>query len=180
MGAMYSTKNASLLVKKCYSGLQFTICGYGQECHIDAMSSETSTMEPDLVVTLEPKTSECTRLSEKVEKFAEQNRLSPEVAYAIQLSLEEIVVNTMSYGCCKERAHTIQVRLRKTDETVEVEVEDDAAFFNPLEAALPDPLQGKMPEKEGGLGIFLVRKLMDDLKYRRTEKGNLLVMVKKL
>lgn len=144
------------------------------------MSSETSMMEPDLVVTLEPKTSECTRLAEKVDAFSEQHRLSPEVAYAIQLSLEEIVVNTMSYGCCKERSHTIQVRLRKTDEAVEVEVEDDASAFNPLEAALPGPIQGQMPEKEGGLGIYLVRKLMDDLKYRRTEKGNLLLMVKKL
>lgn len=144
------------------------------------MSSEASTLEPDLVVTLEPKTSECTRLAEKVDAFCERNRLSPEVAYAVQLSLEEIVVNTMSYGCCKDRTNTIHVRLRKTDEAVEVEVEDDAAAFNPLEAALPNPVLGQMPEKEGGLGIYLVRKLMDDLKYRRTEKGNLLLMVKKL
>jgi len=144
------------------------------------MSSETAVLEPELVVTLEPKTSECTKLSEKVESFSRQHRLSPEATYAIQLALEEIVVNTMSYGCCKERAHSIHVRLKKGADAVEIEVEDDAAFFNPLEAALPDPTCGKMPEKEGGLGIFLVRKLMDDLKYRRTEKGNLLQMVKKL
>jgi len=144
------------------------------------MSSKASMMNPVLEVTLESKTSECTRLSEKLEKFAEHHRLSSEVSYAIRLALEEILVNTMSYGCCEDLVNTIHVRLRKTDKTVEVEVEDDAAFFNPLEAVISEPAHGKVPEKEGGLGIFLVKKLMDDLKYRRTEKGNLLQMVKKL
>jgi len=61
-----------------------------------------------------------------------------------------------------------------------VEVEDDGRQFNPLELPEPD-LEKKLEERPiGGLGIHLVRNLMDELEYRRTHNKNILIMKKKI
>jgi serine/threonine-protein kinase RsbW len=63
---------------------------------------------------------------------------------------------------------------------MKVEVEDDGQPFNPLEAPEADTTKPLEERTLGGLGIHLVRKLMDDLEYRRHEGKNLLVMKKRL
>jgi serine/threonine-protein kinase RsbW len=62
---------------------------------------------------------------------------------------------------------------------IRVEVEDDATPFNPLEVPAPDldrPLDERLV---GGLGIHLVRQVMDGLDYQRLDGKNLVVMKKK-
>lgn len=60
------------------------------------------------------------------------------------------------------------------------EVEDDGRPFNPLEAPEPDLAAPVEERKVGGLGIHLIRNMMDHLEYRRLQGTNLLVMKKKV
>ena len=66
------------------------------------------------------------------------------------------------------------------DNELVVKVEDDGREFNPLELPEPD-LEQKLEERPiGGLGIHLVRNLMDELDYKRTHNKNILTMKKKI
>ena len=99
---------------------------------------------------------------------------------ALNLALEEILVNVIAHGYQGSADHQIIVRLALDDGEVRAEVEDDARPFNPLEAPEPDLSKPLEERPIGGLGIHLTRKMMDGLVYRRQGDKNLLVMRKKV
>jgi serine/threonine-protein kinase RsbW len=124
--------------------------------------------------------SELGRLSNRLTQFWAEHRLSPEMEGEVCLALEEIVVNIMRYGHPEGGKHEILVRLSFEGGLVTVAVEDDGVPFNPLEATEPD-LNRPLEERSiGGLGIHLVRNLMDGVDYRREEGRNCLVMRKRV
>jgi len=92
----------------------------------------------------------------------------------IELAVEEIFVNICEHG-----PDGVVVRLECLDDgdTLVFEISDDAPAFDPL--ARPDPdLDAPLEEREiGGLGIFLVKKLMDDARYERRGSRNALRLV---
>ena len=63
---------------------------------------------------------------------------------------------------------------------VSAEVEDDGRPFDPLAVPEPDIEKSIDERKVGGLGIYLVRTLMDSLEYERRSDKNLLIMKKKM
>lgn len=137
-------------------------------------------MSHNVSVELKNNISEIERLSQILDEFGEANSLLPNVLYALNLSLEEILTNVISYGYEDNNEHSIIVRISlKGGEELIAEVEDDGRPFNPLEA--PEPGLEKPIEDRpiGGLGIHLVRNLMDGLEYRRQGRKNILVMRKK-
>jgi anti-sigma regulatory factor (Ser/Thr protein kinase) len=73
----------------------------------------------------------------------------------------------------------IRVRLDVQPGEVKAEVQDDGQPFNPLEAAEVDTTKPLEERTIGGLGIHLVRKLMDGLEYQRQADRNLLILTKK-
>ena len=71
------------------------------------------------------------------------------------------------------------MRIIREGDTFTVELEDDARPYNPLEAPEPD-LEAEIDDRPiGGLGVHLVRTIMDTVNYRRTHNRNLLIMSKK-
>jgi len=98
------------------------------------------------------------------------------------LALEEILSNVIRHGCQAGQEYKIQVRLTFESEppAYEIEVSDDAAPYNPLLRDDPDldvPLEKR---RSGGLGIFLVKRLADDLHYDYRDGRNRLVFRKRL
>ena len=77
-----------------------------------------------------------------------------------------------------DREHEILVRIRVQSGEVIAELEDDARAFNPLTAPEADVTTSLDERTAGGLGIHLMRKLMDGIEYQRLENGNLLIMKK--
>ena len=122
--------------------------------------------------------SELGRVQDSVSQFCREHRLSTEVEGDLSLALEEVLVNIIRYGYPEGGKHEILVWLSVEQDSVIVSVEDDGTPFNPLDAPEPDihlPLE-KRPI--GGLGIHLVKNLMDGLEYHRSEGQNRLVMRK--
>ncbi len=137
-------------------------------------------MTETLSVTLQNRLSELERLGRIVAEFGEDHRLSDKVLYAVNLALDEIVTNIISYGYEDQADHQILLRLSLKEKELTAEVEDDGKPFNPLEAPEPDLDQPLEERKVGGLGIHLIRNMMDGMEYRRQNGKNLLVMKKRV
>jgi serine/threonine-protein kinase RsbW len=122
--------------------------------------------------------SEMERVVEVVDSFGERHALSNEVMVALNVSLDEILNNIISYGYDDTADHDIVVRIELRDGSVEVAVEDDGKPFNPL--LVPGPDLAAKPRKVGGVGLHFVRKLTDHLEYARRGGINELRFSKKL
>jgi len=136
-------------------------------------------MSEKIAFELKNNLSEIERLSQIVTEFGGLNNLSPKVLFAVNLALEEILTNIISYGYEDNNEHVIVIRLSLKDEELVAEVEDDGRPFNPLEVPKPDISRPLEDRKIGGLGIHLVRNLMDGLEYRRYGGKNISVMKKR-
>ena len=96
------------------------------------------------------------------------------------LALEELLSNVIRHGCGPPSECDIRVRISLLNGAYEIEVSDDAAPFNPLLYPPPNldvPLAERTP---GGLGIFLVKQLADDLHYEFRDGRNLVTFRKSL
>ncbi len=119
---------------------------------------------------------EIERLAGCVLAFGRENKLADDTIWEIRLVLEEIVTNIISYGYADRADHAIEVSIVNTAKEITVSVRDDAKPFNLLEYPRPDleiPLEDR---GIGGMGIHMVREIMDAISYKRKEGGNLLVM----
>ncbi|MFL6797268.1 MAG: ATP-binding protein [Xanthobacteraceae bacterium] len=122
---------------------------------------------------------EIERVAALVDEFGEQNRISNEILVAVNVSLDEVINNIISYGYEDSGHHDIVVRLSLLKgASVEVIVEDDGKPFNPLSVPAPD-LRVK-PRQIGGVGLHFVRKLMDHLEYARCGEINQLRLTKSI
>ena len=140
----------------------------------------TNKMTEELEIKLGNKLSELGRLSQILIEFGERHGLALKVVHDLNLALEEILANIISHGYTDNREHEIEVRLSAQSGEIKAEVEDDGRPFNPLEAPEPDTTKPLEERIVGGLGIHLVRKLMDGLEHERRGDKNLLIMKKKI
>src|ERR1700741_4556770 len=97
---------------------------------------------------------------------------------ALNVSLDEILNNIISYGYDDTADHDIVVRIELRDGSVEGAVEDDGKAFNPL--LVPGPDLAAKPRQVGGVGLPFVRKLTDHREYARRDGINALRFSKKL
>jgi serine/threonine-protein kinase RsbW len=124
--------------------------------------------------------SEIPRLHDSVSQFCRENGLSAEIEGDVCLALEEIVINVIRYGYPEGGKHDILVGLSLDHDCVTAAVEDDGAPFNPLGVPEPDTHSLLEARPIGGLGIQIVRHLMDRLEYSRIDDRNRLVMRKRV
>jgi len=117
-------------------------------------------------------------LAQTIENFAAENNLPEKSIFQVNLCLDELLTNIISYGFPEGGEHDITVEIALHDETLVVVTHDAGVAFNPLEQSEPDISQGIEERPIGGLGIHLVRKMMDEVEYRREENQNVLVMKK--
>ena len=98
----------------------------------------------------------------------------------LNLVLEELVTNIIFYGYTDEAPHEIHILFATDGQQIKLEISDDARAFNPLQAAEPDMNASIEDMKIGGLGIHLVKKIMDDIQYQRVDDKNILTLTKNL
>ena len=115
-----------------------------------------------------------------VEAFVRRAGLSAEVQNALDLSLVEWITNVISYGYEDQREPSITLRFKAAATEVCVEVEDDGKEFNPLLHPPADTAAPLETRPIGGLGIHMMRKLMDVVQYQRTNGRNIVTLRKRL
>ncbi len=99
----------------------------------------------------------------------------------ISMAVDEITANIAMYAYAPETGEmTVRVDYDETDRMAAVTFTDSGVPFNPLEKEDPDVGLPAEERKVGGLGIFLVKKTMDEIDYRRENGKNILCIRKKV
>jgi anti-sigma regulatory factor (Ser/Thr protein kinase) len=119
-------------------------------------------------------------LADRVERFGAEQDLPANVVNAINVVLDEAVSNAINHGYDAGVRGEIAVRLRRGADRVEVEVEDDGRPFDPLQVPPPDLTLPLERRPIGGLGVHLIKNLMDEVSYAHQHGRNVLKMAKHL
>jgi sigma-B regulation protein RsbU (phosphoserine phosphatase) len=113
-----------------------------------------------------------------VNQFGADNGLPDSIICDLNVALDDALNNIIAYGDEDGAADEIVVTLGYAPPEVLLEVEDGGRAFDPLQMPPPDLTAPLQDRKVGGLGIHLIRNLMDDVSYTRTVDKNCLRMVK--
>lgn len=114
----------------------------------------------------------------RIDEFCAHRNLTPQVAFAVNLSLDEILTNTISYGYDDDDPHRIEVVVRLEDERLVVVIMDDGRAFDLSQAQEVDIGASLEDRAVGGLGLFLVHQMMDRVEYRRIDGCNIVTLTK--
>jgi acetyl-CoA synthetase len=126
---------------------------------------------------LKNRVSELGTLPHLVEAFAKEHGVSLRVQLAVNMVLEELILNVISYAYDDDREHDIDVRLSMKDRQVRIVVEEDGREFNPT--TVPDKPTQKMTWdniEDIEFGLALVRMLVDSMHYARIGNRNQMVL----
>ena len=114
----------------------------------------------------------------RIDAFCEQREITSQTAYAVNLSVDEILTNTISYGYEDDEQHRIGLSMCMEGDVLVVEIVDDGRAFD---SSLERELDTEAPLEEralGGLGLFLVQQMMDDVTYQRRDELNVITLRK--
>lgn len=133
-----------------------------------------------IIIRLPAEIREIERLHRLVRQFGELHEIPTRTLFAVNLALDEVVTNVVRHGLEPEPGQELVVRVEMAGGELRSEVVDGGREFNPLTVPLPD-FTATLAERElGGLGIHLVRSLMDGVEYRRENAKNVLTMRKRI
>jgi len=120
------------------------------------------------------------QLAKAIETLGEEEGWDPALSFQVDLVLEELVQNVISYGYPDGRPGQVVVSIECADGHLRMRVEDDGHAFDPLGLPVPD-LEASIADLNiGGLGIHFARTLTDTQNYRRVDGRNCIELVKRL
>lgn len=132
-----------------------------------------------LDVTIGNDLDELGRLAGIVDEFVERNALPERIAFNLNLCLDELITNIVSYGYDNDQHHEIHIALTLEDGALRCRITDDAKEYDPfVEAPEPDLDLDVDDRPIGGLGVFLVKEFMDRTEYRRDGDRNVITLWK--
>lgn len=114
-----------------------------------------------------------------VEDAVKASKLAPEMADSLNLALEEAVVNVIDYAYPEGVSGDVVIDVAVTESAITFTIIDGGKPFDPTAKADVDINAGVEDRPVGGLGIHLVRQIMDDVRYERRGEKNVLIMTKK-
>ncbi len=120
---------------------------------------------------------ELDNLTATVEDLGERENWPPDLVFRVNLVLEEVGLNIMDYGL-EHGLGEIEIVFTSDGRSLTIEVIDDGKPFDPLTEAPEPDLDASIEDRRvGGLGIHLVRNMMDEMRYRRENDKNHLTLV---
>ena len=130
----------------------------------------------ELRVSLSPRLSAVRSLAQQVEEFGDAHELPEQQIYMINLALDELITNTVSYGLRGIGQPKIDVTLRISDTLLVLTLEDNGQRFDPTQNTNPD-LSSPVDERPiGGLGLHLIKTFADRIDYEYSEGRNRLTL----
>ena len=122
--------------------------------------------------------SELETLCQHLNKFGQDAALSEACITDINICLDELFTNIVSYGFEDNLEHITRFTMNLDNNVLTLIIEDEGIPFNPLEKKDPEIPVDLIDVRIGGLGIHIVRKLMDDIRYERKRGKNKLTLKK--
>lgn len=119
-------------------------------------------------------------IREFVGAIARDGGFSDKDVYNIQLATDEAASNIIEHAYEKITDGVLELSCSVRDDLITIVLVDHGESFDPSEIPLPDLKADLSDRKIGGLGIFLMRKLMDEVHYEvKPNKSNVLTMSKR-
>ena len=144
--------------------------------------------------------SDLSEFSEEFRAYCEEMNLDENKTFELELSLEELIVNSFAHGYKEDEGGSVRVEVKDTGPDIRISLQDKAPPFDLFRDAPAPRLGGEDPEpegaaeaepepetvveievkqeKQGGLGIHLVKSLNDKVEYYGSQDGNIVVIIK--
>jgi anti-sigma regulatory factor (Ser/Thr protein kinase) len=145
------------------------------------MTAEVKTFSyngnPQLIVLADR--GEFTVLQQWLLSIAAELDMQERIKKQLMISCDEIFTNIASYAYPDGNGN-VEVLIEFISETQNLRIifSDSGTAFNPLEISEPDTKVALSERKVGGLGMFMVKKMMDSVEYRRQDGKNILTLTK--
>lgn len=123
--------------------------------------------------------SELNRLVSFLERLEEEWSLPPALVPSLNLALEEALSNVIFYAFESGTENQINIEFSLKEKEITIVISDEGKPYDPTQKEDPDLSLPVEDRPIGGLGIFLIRQIMDDVKYCREDRKNRLTLIKK-
>lgn len=125
-------------------------------------------------IVLENRLEELSVLTQMLQVFLRAYQMPSSTLYALELTLEEILVNIISYAYEDDAPHAIGFNVEVDAQMIAMQFADDGKPFNPLTVGKADTALPLAERLAGGLGINVVRQMRDMMEYQRQDEKNIL------
>ena len=133
-----------------------------------------------LLLTLKNDLTELARIAEEIESHGVSRGWPARWIMNLNVALDELITNTVSYGYQDTDEHEIRVTLTERNGALVAVVEDDGMAFDPFTAAPAPDLEAGVEERPiGGLGVYFVKTLMDEVAYERVDNCNRITLAQR-
>ena len=130
----------------------------------------------NLNISIENELENITHVTDSFDRFCEEHNISTAVNQKVDLAIDDLVNNIISYGYNDDKVHTIDIAFKRMEHELIIVIEDDAVPFNPFDAE-PGDIHLSIDERDiGGLGIHLVKSLMHSCQYQRKANKNVVAL----
>lgn len=123
---------------------------------------------------------EIARMVTFIDELSEELSLSAEDSFNIHLAMEEAVSNVIMYAYPQDEEHELTIVVRHVDNRLIFKIIDSGKEFDPTQQPDADITLSLEERPIGGLGIFLIRRIMQQVEYHRVDGKNILTMIKAL
>ena len=138
----------------------------------------TFEMSLDETLTLNNDIRQVPKLNAFMDSAMEKLHLDSTLAHKLRLAVEEAVVNVMEYAYPVENNGEITIKVMSDGHRMKVTIIDNGIPFDPTTIEKADTTLSVEERKIGGLGLLLVRELMDNINYEREDNRNILTLIK--
>jgi len=132
------------------------------------------------VLRVENRLDELTRIASFLNDLGAEWTLNERLVNSLNLVLEEAISNIILYGYKDGERHTIEIYFRKSENEILISIKDDGMAYDPTLRTDPDVSLSVEDRPVGGLGVFLMKKLMDGVEYQWEGGRNILNLRKKI
>lgn len=129
---------------------------------------------------LQNEISEISRLASFIESIGEELELPPGLTFNLNLALEEAISNIIFYAYPNQTGKEISVQATTVADSLVFTLTDSGQAFDPTQVKDADITLSAAERPIGGLGVFLIKQIMDELEYKRIDGKNIFILRKTL
>jgi len=134
--------------------------------------------EQTVNVTIRNEITDLATVTEAVDRIGAEVGIPSKTVMQLQVVLDEVLSNVIKYAWPDGGTHEFYVRINVQNGGIEITITDDGRPFNPLDQSPPAPAADGRRPLPGGVGIHMVRQLVDSIEYARFDGRNQVTLTK--
>ena len=176
--SLNSTKGMSVeeICKKVKKDVDAFVSDAEQFDDITMLCVRLNEINSEVGITVVPSMETVPQVAEFMETEMEKLEVSPKISMKLMIAIDEIYSNIVRYSGATEAT----VSIEKANNTLKLYFKDNGKPYNPLDAKDPDITASAEDRNIGGLGVFMVKKMLDNVEYKYVDNFNILTLTKNL